>query len=612
MNLHRLALKQKTQAQAAVDSVLQELERRLYVAPFGNCHVNLAAAATRLCHAQSCGKCTPCRVGLSQLGNLMEDLLEGRGNEGTIKLLENTAQAIYESADCAIGFEAANTVLTSLRHFRDDYENHARGNGCLPDETGAVPCASRCPAHVDIPGYIALVAEGRYADAIRLIRKDNPFPVVCGLICEHPCEDRCRRNILDAAINIRGLKRYAADHCGVVPPPANAPATGKKVAVVGGGPAGLSAAHFLSLMGHKVTVLEKRKYLGGMLRYGIPSYRLPREELQRDIDCVLATGVEVQLGVDVGDGISMETLREEYDALFVSIGAHAEKRLGIPGENLRGVMSAVDLLRGLGDGGLPDFGGKRVVIIGGGNVAMDAARTSLRLGAAGVSVVYRRRREDMTALPEEVEGAVAEGCELVVLEAPVRMEGDSGDNLVALVTQPQAVGPVERGRPKPIKAKKPESAMPCDLAIVAIGQDIEAAKFVDFGMKARWNILAYEPDAAAPGLPGVFTGGDCATGPATVIRAIESGKVAAASIDKYLGYDHKISVEVDIPVPVPKRQPRWGRITMNERPADERKGDFAHLEFGMSAQEACLEADRCLRCDRYGCGVFRGGRISKW
>jgi NADPH-dependent glutamate synthase beta subunit-like oxidoreductase len=365
-------------------------------------------------------------------------------------------------------------------------------------------------------------------------------------------------------------------------------------------------------MGHSVTVYEKRNYLGGMLRYGIPSYRLPRKELQWDIDAILSTGVEVKTGADIGGEISFEELRKQYDAVFIAIGAHTEKRLGIEGENLRGVMSAVQMLRAVGDGKMPDFKGKRVIVVGGGNVAMDAARSAMRMSAANVTIAYRRRQNDMTALPEEVEGAIAEGCEVLTLQSPVKIEGDKDDNVCALWTQPQIIGPIEGGRPKPLDADKPKERIPCDILIIAIGQDIEADHFVKFGVKAKRNVIQTLSGTGVEGLSGVFAGGDCATGPATVIRAVEAGKVAAANIDSYLGFDHEISVDVEIPVPKTGNKKHWGRVTMREKEAAQRKDNFDIMEFGMSLEEAKQEAGRCLRCDRFGYGSFRGGRITQW
>src|SRR5699024_2404117 len=276
-------------------------------------------------------------------------------------------------------------------------------------------------------------------------------------ICEHPCEARCRRGMIDDPINIRGLKKFAVNNAGTVPNPPCAPDTGKRVAIVGGGPGGLSAAYYLRLMGHSVTVYEQQKKLGGMLRYGIPSYRFPREKLDEEIASILSTGIEVKLETTIGKDISYNDLRKQYDALYLAIGAQTDKKTGIPGEDSQGVISAVEMLRGIGDDIMPDFTGKKVVVIGGGNVAMDVTRSAIRLGAEKVSCVYRRRQADMTALAEEVEGALAEGAELLTLQAPVRIEADENGHAVALWVQPQIIGPVGRdGRPRPNKADCPE------------------------------------------------------------------------------------------------------------------------------------------------------------
>jgi len=356
-----------------------------------------------------------------------------------------------------------------------------------------------------------------------------------------------------------------------------------------------------------------------MLRYGIPSYRLPRRQLQWDIDAILGTGgIEVKYGVDMGTDIGIrEVLDSGYDALFVSIGAHTEKKLGIDGENLRGVFSAVQLLREMGhdtanERKLPDFKGKRIVIVGGGNVAMDAARTMLRLGASNVRIVYRRRREDMTALEEEIAGATEEGCELLTLLAPEHIEGTEDGGIAALWAQPQIIGPIKDHRPTPVNANKPAVRIPCDYLILAIGQDIEAEPFVKFGIKTRRNIIETQPDGSIAGMPGVFAGGDCATGPATVIRAIESGKVAAANIDNYLGYDHKIDFDLEVPGPKLSNKTPWGRVNIGEREPSDRNHDFDIIEYGMSAEEALQECGRCLRCDKFGYGSFRGGRNTQW
>ena len=461
---------------------------------------------------------------------------------------------------------------------------------------------------------MALVGAGRCDDAIRLIRKDNPFPTACAYICEHPCEARCRRRMIDDAINIRGLKRYAVDHAGVVPNPPCAPPTGKKVAVIGGGPSGLSCAYYLALMGHSVTIYEERKQLGGMLRYGIPSYRFPRELLDREIESILSTGIQVYTGMTVGKDIWLEKLQHEYDCVYIAIGAHQDKKVGIPGEDSRNVMSAVVMLRAIGDNNMPNFHGKQVVVIGGGNVAMDVVRSSIRLGADKVTCVYRRRTEDMTALPDEIEGALAEGAELMTLAAPVRIEADENHVARALWVQPQIIGEVGKdGRPRPNKADLPEQRIPADVIVVAIGQGIEMQGFEQAGVPIkRGGTFVAALSGQVGDKDNLFAGGDCVTGPATAIRAIAAGKVAAANIDEHLGFRHEIEVDIDIPAPRLNNRAPHGRINTTEREACERKCDFEDIECGLTEEGAITEASRCLRCDHFGYGIFRGGRNNKW
>ena len=567
----------------------------------------------QLCHAQTCGKCVPCRIGLGQLTLLINQVLDGEATMETIAIIEKTARSIVNTADCAIGRDAARLVVEGLEGFRDDYEEHVKHNRCLAGLQNPVPCVALCPAGVDIPGYMALVGEGRCADAVRLIRKDNPFPTACAYICEHPCEARCRRNMVDDAINIRGLKRYAVDHAGVVPQPECAPATGKKVAIIGGGPSGLSCAYYLALMGHGVTVYEEREQLGGMLRYGIPSYRFPREKLDAEIESILSLGIEVHTGVTVGRDIWLEKLEQEYDCIYIAIGAHQDKKTGIPGENSKNVISAVEMLRAIGDNEMPDFTGKQVVVIGGGNVAMDVTRSSIRLGADKVTCVYRRRQADMTALPDEITGALAEGAELMTLAAPVRIEADEDGAAKALWVQPQIIGEVDKaGRPRPGKAALEEVRIPADVIVVAIGQGVEIQGFDQAGVPIQRGAFVAGLSGQVRDMDSVFAGGDCVTGPATAIRAIAAGKVAAANIDEHLGFRHEITVDVEIPSPKLNNSPPHGRIDTTEREACERKHDFEDIECGLTQEGACAEAGRCLRCDHFGYGIFRGGRNEKW
>ena len=608
----RLHVMERSHAQAVMDDLHDALGRRLAVSSLAPCPVEFTAALVNLCSTQSCGKCTPCRVGLSALSDLLSDVLEGRADESTLNLIERTARTIYLSSDCAIGYEAGAMALTAIRGFRDDFEHHIREHSCGFDREARVPCVSGCPAHVDIPGYISLVEAGRYADAVKVIRKNNPLPLVCGLVCEHPCEMHCRRGMVDDPMNILALKRFAVEHSDLNDyKPSVADITGKRIAVIGGGPAGLSCAYYLAVMGHKVTIFEQRHHLGGMLRYGIPSYRLPRERLQAEIDWILSAGIDVELDHSV-NGEELARLRDEFDAVYLAIGAHSDKKLGLPGEEAPGVESAVKMLRAISDNELPDLSGQRVCVIGGGNVAMDVARSAVRCGAEKVSIVYRRRICDMTAQDAEIAGAQAEGCEVLELTAPLAIETGEEGRVSGLRVQPQIIGEPRRGRPAPRAAATPERVIPCERVFVAIGQDIDSKPFEDMGIACKWGRVVTDSDGAVPNFDGLFSGGDCQTGPATVIRAINAGRVASANIDRYLGFDHKIKLDVELPTVQFKGKHECGRCELGEREAGERIHDWNLVEQGLTEEEARQEASRCLRCDHFGFGAFRGGRNLEW
>lgn len=613
--MSRLTVMTDDRASSTTLTLAKEFKQRIIASPPGVCLVEMQLAMLKVCPAQSCGKCVPCRDGLGKLEDLLEDVLNNRATENTLALIEKTAKNIELSADCAIGFEAARMVLVGLDGLQEDYISHVKHHRCSGSFEQPIPCIDQCPAHVDIPGYIALTGAGRYEDAVRLIRKDNPFPVACALICEHPCEQRCRRNMLDSSVNIRGLKRSAVDFADLdsIPVPPKAEPTGKRIAIIGGGPSGLTTAYFLQLMGHQTVVFEEKPALGGMLRYGIPNYRFPRKRLAQDIDYILKTGVEVRLNTQIGRDISMEDLEKEYDAVYISIGAQTDKNFDIEGADSLNVISAVNLLRDVGLEKRLDFSGLKVAVIGGGNVAMDCARTAVRANAEKVSIIYRRQEKDMTASPVEVRGAIEEGVELFTLQAPLRVEADEEGKAVALWTQPQISGLYDRnGRPKSNKADKDPIRMPADIILVAIGQDIESEQFEEQGISTKWNRIITDEGGKTTGNPGVFSGGDCVSGPATVIKAIAAGKVVAANIDEYLGYHHEITVDVDIPSPLMNDKLPSGRIHLTEREACERKNDFDGIENAMSREETIQEAARCLRCDHYGCGVLRGGRELRW
>ena len=611
--MSRLSIETPGRAQNVLDGLHRDMERRIGASAYGLCPVDMSLNYLRLCHAQTCGKCVPCRIGLGQLEVLIEQVLDRTATMETINIIERTAKVIADSAGCAIGYEAAHMVLKGIRGFREDYEEHVQHGRCISVLSYPVPCVSACPAHVDVPGYVALVNEGRYEEAVKLIRKDNPFPSACAYVCEHPCEAHCRRAMVDDAINICGLKRFAVDHAKAEPAKILYEKTGKTVGIIGGGPGGLTAAYYLAQMGHQVTVYEQRPKLGGMLRYGIPDYRLPQEVLERDIEHILTTGINVITDVSIGRDVTMEDIQKSYDAVYISIGAHNDKKIGIEGEDAENVVSAVSLLRRIDEGNAPDFTGKRICVIGGGNVSMDATRTAKRLGAESVTCVYRRRVDDMTALAEEIEEAMAEVCQILPLQAPARIEKDAEGKVAALWTVPQIIGPYGKdGRPKPIPADVPEFRIACDYVIVAIGQAIDARPFEAIGIKTFKGMIQAEDTSSVADVDNVFAGGDAVSGPATVIRAVAAGKVAAANIDAYLGFEHKIKTDVVVPPAHLTNAPPCGRVNLKSHCTPDCKGNFDLVVEGMSRKEADQESERCLRCDYFGFGSFRGGRTGEW
>ena len=607
----RLSVAPRAKDDAKFATFLDEYERRVEATPPGMCAVAMQLDLLRAGGCQTCGKCVPCREGIAHIEMLLEEVLAFDAELDALEEIRAQAVVVRDTADCAIGWHAAEVLLAGLDTFKEEFESHVKQGKCREGVAQTVPCETLCPAHVNVPAYIALAGSGDYAGAIGMIRKDNPFPTACAFVCEHPCENRCRRTLIDAPINIRGIKKFAVDQLAAdqVPTPAPAAPTGKKIAVVGGGPSGLTCAYFCALMGHEVHVLEMRKQLGGMMRYGIPAYRFPRERLDEDIRAIVSAGnVTVHTECRI-DAEGMRRLSEEYDAVYVAIGAQGGKTLKLEGADAEGVMSAVDLLAKIGDGDYPDFTGKNVVVVGGGNVAMDCARTSVRAGAASVTVAYRRRLEDMTALRAEIDSAMQEGVEMMTLQAPDHIEVEDGC-AVALYAQPQFIGPVKRGRPAPQKADKPLVRVPADVVLIAVGQDIESAPFEEAGMQADRTYFEADDGLKSVGsLDNVFVGGDCQVGPKTVIIAIGAGKVAARNIDDFLGFNHELDCGVEVPPAAANWRQPCGRVNIVERPARERKEDFDAVEVEMSAEEAFQEARRCLRCDHFGCGVLDEGRV---
>jgi heterodisulfide reductase subunit A len=472
------------------------------------------------------------------------------------------------------------------------------------DKRGWPPCKDACPAHIDVQGYVALIAQDKFADALALVRRTIPFPGVIGRVCNHPCEEACNRGEYDEPISICSLKRFVAD---AEKEPGSGPTIEARrdqtVAVIGAGPAGLTAAHDLALQGYSVTVLEALPVAGGMLAVGIPDYRLPRDVLDREIARIEALGVEIKLGLPVGaqGGPSLDDLRRDHDAVFVSVGAHQERQLRVEGEDLVGVAPGAVFLREL-NLGQPVTVGKRVAVVGGGNVAIDAARSALRLGAESVTIVYRRSRAEMPASAWEIEDAEEEGVQIHFLANPLRILGQDGQVVGMECVRMELGEPDESGRRRPIPVEGSAFVLEVDMVIPAIGQMPDLGFMGQSALQVtRRGTLAADPDTLATGEPGVFAGGDAISGPATAIEAIAAGKQAAVSIHRYLQGEELAGPGEGLPV-VPleevdlRRAQKQARATMPKLSHDIRTAGFAEVELGFEAEQAVAEAQRCLNC----------------
>jgi len=566
------------------------------------CMVDLARFFISFTQAESCGKCVPCRVGTKQMLDILERICQGEGEPGDIELLERLARLVKSTSLCGLGQTAPNPVLSTIQHFRDEYEEHINKHYCRAGVCTALvkaPCLNACPARIDVPRYIRLINEGKYGEAVAVIREKVPFPAVLGYVCVHYCEAKCRRGQLDEAIAIKELKRFAADHdtglwkqnAKVLPP------TGKKVAVVGSGPAGLTAAYYLAKLGHKVTVFEALPVTGGMMRVGIPRYRLPAEVLDREIKAIEDFGVEIKLNTRVE---SLDELFEQgYSAVFIGIGAHRGISMGMEGEDTGGVVDGADFLREVSLGQEVKLG-ERVAVVGGGNVAIDAARTALRLGAKDVSIIYRRTRAEMPASPEEIEEAIEEGVKIEYLAAPTKANRENGRLRAEFIRM--QLGPVDtsgRKRPQPIEGSEFEGKY--DTLIKAIGQESDLPD--GFGLAAkRGGRVEVDADTLTTSREGVYAGGDVVSGPASVIEAIAAGRQAAISIDLYLGGEGDIDEtlipqEEVAPFDMSEIEGERHRPPLEIVPAEQSLGGFSQVVLGFSEENAIEECKRCLRCD---------------
>jgi len=574
------------------------------------CMVDTARFFMEFCQEESCGKCTPCREGTKRMLEILTRICKGQGRPGDIELLEEMAPYIKDNALCGLGQTAPNPVLSTLRYFRQEYEDHIfekKCSACVCSALFKSPCQHACPIGMDVPGYIALVRAKRLDDAYRLLKKTNPFPAVCGRVCPQFCVPNCRRGQLDEPMAIAWLKRYVTDN-GQLPVEAPAPITRKeRIAVIGAGPAGLTAARDLVLRGYRVTVFEELPQAGGMMRYAIPAYRLPRATLDREIEGIRALGVEIITGTRVGKDREFARIRSEHDCVVLAIGAHRSWTLDIEGETLAGVEGAAEFLRRVNLHENKLTIGKRVAVIGGGNSAVDAARTARRLGATEVTILYRRERKDMPAWQHEIEAALHEGIVIDYLVAPTKLSGSNG-TLAAIECTRMKLGEFDRtGRRRPVPVAGSEFTLAVDLVIPAISQSPDTSFIpADAGIKVSKG-GTFERAARShtrSTAEGIFICGDAVSGPATVVEAIRTGHQAAQDVDEHIRaknnerpYKEPAEENIDIPFEVDEQPVEQPKARMRELSAAEREGNFNEVELGYAAKTAFKEACRCLRCD---------------
>ena len=578
------------------------------------CMVDIARYFLEFTTKESCGKCTPCREGTANMLNIMERICAGEGTKDDLALLERLAGGVASASLCGLGKTAPNPVKSTLRYFRDEYVAHIRDKHCpagVCSQLVPASCQNACPAGIDVPSYVALIAHGRYEEAVRVIREDNPFPWVCGLICPAPCEAQCERGTVDKPISIRSLKALASKYTiekfsGYTT--AVKTKRDEKIALIGSGPAGLSAAYYLAIEGYPVTVFEALPKAGGMLRVGIPPHRLPKDVLDKEIENISKLGVEIKTNTPLGPDLTLETIfGKGFKAVYLSIGAHKPMPLGIGGETAEGLMQGVTYLKRLNlDEPVPE--GKKVLVIGGGNVAVDVARSAVRKGANEVTILYRRTRREMPAYESEIEEALEEGINITYLSSPVEILVRN-DKVIGLKCIKMELGePDASGRRRPIPVEGSEYDIEADLVFPAIGQvpetsSLEEIKGLEFN--ERGGTIKVDPETFATSLEGVFAGGDAVLGPATVIEAISNGKKAALYIDAFIRGTEKPSRP---PVPVRRMrvpmleipEEKMERLKQPEMPLlaiNKRKATFEQVELGLTEEVGRDEAQRCLRCD---------------
>ncbi|MBN2853573.1 MAG: FAD-dependent oxidoreductase [Clostridia bacterium] len=570
------------------------------------CMVDVARFFMEFVQEESCGKCVACRLGTKRMLEILERITKGNGKPGDIEQLERLGKAIKDTALCGLGQTAPNPVLSTIKYFREEYEEHIYDKYCragVCSDLFISPCENACPAGVNIPGYIALIAAGRVLDAYNLIRQENPLPSVCGRVCTHQCESACRRSQLDEPLAIMDLKRYAADEVMKRDLPVTDviyPSKNKSIGIVGGGPSGLSCAYYMRRLGYEVTIYEQEDTLGGMLLYAIPEYRLPKEILKKEIENIKKVGIQVKTSTEVGKDITFDKLRQKHHAVYIATGTQYSRDIGIEGEKLPGVYHGLDFLKDVNLGNLKEVSGK-VCVIGGGNTALDAARVALRIGAESVSILYRRDYEDMPADKREIEDAIEEGIILKTKIATLRFLGD--EKITGIECADMTLCEFDStGRRKPKECLDKKYIIEADLVIPAVSQYADLPFIDKEEVKVtKWGTFETDKNTMMTSMNGVFSGGDVVRGPDAVITAIADGKRAASSIDIYLGGNGVLNKGEKINIPMEFDEGELlehNRFEMEFLDANYRKNNFEEVARGFHKLNAIAEAMRCLRCDR--------------
>ncbi|MBF0297909.1 MAG: NADH-quinone oxidoreductase subunit NuoF [Oligoflexia bacterium] len=582
----------------------------LIVMDENSCMVDVARFFMEFVQEESCGKCTPCRVGTKRLLEILDRICNGTGEEGDVERLIELGSTIQKTALCGLGKTAANPVLSTIRYFRHEYDEHIREKKC---STGVcfgltrAACQSACPAAVDIPGFVSLVKEKCYDDALKLHRNRNPFAAACARVCFHPCETKCRREMLDSAVSVREVKRFMVDQEKNIQLPEirdNKANSKRKIAIIGAGPAGMSCAYFLARLGYRPDVFEAEKKAGGMMVQAIPQYRLPRDVLNKEITMIEEIGVKLHLNKKLGVDFTLQSLREEsYEAVFMAIGAPQSVGLNIPGSDLKGVTYALDFLKSYNLNEKVEVG-QEVVVIGGGNAAIDSARVAKRLGAKNVTVVYRRGQEDMPAYEQEIHDAIDEGIQIKTMNAPIEMISKAG-RVAALKCALMESAEFDSSGRKGHKETYERVVVNADQVIVAISQRLDSKGLFDqYKIDLnRSGFVKVDKTSSKTSVDWIFSGGDMVRGPASVVEAIADGEKAAVAIDKHINHkadpfwrvEKKNNVQFD-----PDADPIMvERAEAPKLSIDKRKNSFAEVELTYSESEAIEQSKRCLRCD-YG------------